>query len=143
MMNTNSRLESAIERIRYSRVFTKNFLADLAPDDWFWSPQAVTIHIAWQVGHVAVAQYNMCLRRVPGRTVEDEALISDAFIDAFKAGSKPAASPSQNPTVGEIQQVFDGVYARALSELPTRTDAELDVPLDPPHPVLRAYNTMH
>jgi len=134
MSPDNARLEAAIDRIRFSRRFTERFLADLAPQDWFWCPTEVTTHIAWQVAHVAVAQYNLCLRRVRGRTIEDEKLMPDSFIDAFKLGSKPVVDPAQNPSLSEIQRVFAAVYERALAELAGRTVAELDVPLEQPHP---------
>jgi hypothetical protein len=100
-MPTPARLDAAIDRLRRSRMYTRQFLADLTPDEWFWSPPQFTTHIAWQVGHIAVAQYNLCLRRLRGRTADDEALISDAYIDAFKFGSKPIAGAESTSTAWE------------------------------------------
>jgi hypothetical protein len=134
-MPAATRLELALDRIRFARRFTKGFLADLAPDEWFWSPPHVTTHIAWQVAHVAVAQYNLCLRRIRGRTAEDGPMISEDFIDTFKIGSQPIADAARNPPLDEIQRVFDGVFEKSLVELATRTDAELDAPLEQPHRV--------
>jgi hypothetical protein len=136
-MSSRVRLEPAIDRLRRSRLFIKPFLADLRPEDWYWSPSQITTHVAWQVGHLAVAQYNMCLRRIRGRTTGDEALISDGFIDAFKAGSKPEAEASKDLPLVEIQRVFNGVHDQALAELADRDDAELDVPLEQPHPAFK------
>jgi DinB superfamily len=132
-MSTPARLESAIDRLRRSRVYTRQFLPDLAPDEWFWSPPEFTTHVAWQVGHLAVAQYNLCLRRLRGRTADDESLIPDRFIDAFKLGSKPVAGAKGNLPLEEIQRVFDGVHHQVLTELPLVDNAELDAPVDPPH----------
>src|SRR3954471_16987338 len=101
-----TQLESALERIRRSRKFTQQFLQDLTPAEWLWSPAQFTTHVAWQVGHIAVAQYNLCLRRVRGRTTADEAIVSDQFIDACKMGSKPACEQAQSPAVDEIKRVF-------------------------------------
>jgi hypothetical protein len=136
-MSIPARLEAAIERCRRSRVFTSQFIPDLNADEWFWSPPEYATHIAWQIGHIAVAQYSLCLRRVRGRTAEDESLIPDAFIDAFKLGSKPATGVKNNPPLEEIQRVFDAVYHQALTELPLVDDSELDNPTDPPHPVFK------
>jgi len=133
-MSSSSRLESAIDRIRGSRVFTKQFLKDLTDAEWFSSPPQYTTHIAWQVGHIAVAQYSLCLRRVRGRTKADESLISDAFIEAFKGGSKPIAEPEKNPPLDEIRRVFDAVHEQSVGELSARSEAELDEPLAEPHP---------
>jgi hypothetical protein len=132
-MSIPARLEAAIERCRRSRLFTSQFLPDLSPEEWFWSPPEYATHIAWQVAHLAVAEYGLCLRRVRGRTAEDESLISEAFIDAFKLGSKPVAGEKNNPPLEEIQRVFDAVHQQALTELPLVDDAELDNPTDPPH----------
>ena len=90
--------------------------------------------MAWQVGHIAVAEYSLCLRRVRGRTKADESLISDAFIEAFKLGSKPVAEPEKNLPLEEIRRVFDAVHQQSVDELAGRSDAELDEPLAEPHP---------
>jgi hypothetical protein len=126
--------ESALERIRWSRKFTQQFLPDLSPAEWFWSPPQYATHVAWQVGHLAVAQYNLCLRRVRGRTAADEALVSEPFIEAFRFGSKPMCDEAQCPPLGEIKRVFDAVHEQSLSELEKTSDAELDAPLADPHP---------
>jgi hypothetical protein len=126
--------ESALERIRWSRNFTEQFLPDLTPAEWFWSPEQYPTHVAWQVGHLAVAQYNLCLRRVRGRTAEDESLISESFIEAFKFGSAPTRKEVQYPSLEEIKRVFDAVHAQSLAELEKRSDAELNEPLENPHP---------
>ena len=136
-MASATRLETAIDRIRFARLYTSQFLSGLSDDEWFWCPSELTTHIAWQVGHVAVAQYNLCLRRVRGRTPADETFMPDRFIEVFKFGSKPAAEPAHNPPLAEIRRVFDGVYEQALKELATRSDAELDVPVEQPHPAFK------
>jgi hypothetical protein len=133
-MSSSSRLELAIDRIRGSRLFTRQFLQDLVDAEWYWAPPQFTTHLAWQVGHLAVAQYNLCLRRMRGRTTADESLISDAYIEAFKLGSKPAAEPEKNPPLEEIKSVFEAVHQRSIDELGGRTEAELDEPLEQPHP---------
>ena len=137
-MSSNSRIEAALERVRRSRHFTESFLQDLANDEWFWRPRELTTHIAWQVGHLAVAQYNLCLRRLRGRTAEDEALIPVSFIDSFKLGSTPKAGAAGNPPLAEIQRVFEAVHRQALAELAERTDADLDVPVEQPHPAFKS-----
>jgi hypothetical protein len=136
-MSANIRLATAIDRIKFARQYTKRFLAGLSDDEWFWCPSELSTHIAWQVGHVAVSQYNLCLRRVRGRTAEDESLIPDRFIDVFQFGSTPDPVMANNPPLAEIRQVFDAVEQQIVTELATRNDAELDTPVEPPHPVFK------
>jgi hypothetical protein len=133
-MSSESRLDLAINRIRGSRLFTKQFLEGLTDAEWYWSPPQFTTHIAWQVAHIAVAEYGLCLRRVRGRIAADEPLISEAFIEAFKLGSKPVAEPDKNPPLDEIRRVFETVHEQSVAELRCRTEAELDEPLAEPHP---------
>jgi hypothetical protein len=148
-MTIPARLENALERVRRSRMYTQQFLRDLSPDDWFWSPSEYTTHIAWQVAHIAASQYSLCLRRVRGRTNEDESLISDQFIDAYKIGSTPLTGAANNLPLEEIQRVFDAVHEQALSELALFDIAELDSPVDQPHPVFKTkfgavdYSSQH
>jgi uncharacterized damage-inducible protein DinB len=136
-MSSISRLELALDRIRGARTFTESFLRDLTAAEWYWTPAELTTHVAWQVGHLAVAQYNLCLRRIRGRTAADQALIPDPFIDAFKLGSKPAAEPAQGPPLDEIKRVFDAVHEQTLKELSGQKDSDLEVPVEQPHPVFR------
>lgn len=136
-MSSMSRRELAIDRIRGSRKFTQPFLDDLTTAEWYWSPAQFTTHVAWQIGHLAVAQYNLCLRRIRGRTSADQTLMPEAFIDAFKLGSKPAADPAQSPPLDEIKRVFAAVHQQALDELCKYSDAELDLPVEQPHPVFK------
>jgi DinB superfamily len=134
---SRTRLQAAAERVERTRRYTEQFLGRLTPGEWFWHPQALTTHVAWQVGHLAVAQYNLCLRRIRGRAAADEALMPEEFFDCFKLGSQPAAGAENNPPLVEIQRVFAAVLAQSLAELAERTDEELDVPADPPHPAFQ------
>ena len=134
---SRNRVQVAAEQIELARRYTQQFLNGLAPEEWFWHPAQFTTHVAWQVGHLAVAQYNLCLRRVRGRTEADEAIMPEALFDRFKLGSQPAAGADNNPPLDEIRRVFDAVHQRSLAELAERTDAELDIPADPPHPAFQ------
>jgi uncharacterized damage-inducible protein DinB len=134
-MIPTTNLQSAIERIQFARGYTCRFLNDLSPDEWFWHPGELTTHLAWQVGHLAVAQYNLCLRRIRDRIGADHALISDQYIELFQLGSQPVADRSVYPSIEEIRQVFNAVHEQAIRELAQRTDAELSVPVERPHAV--------
>lgn len=136
-MSNRVRLDAASERMRGSRKVTQSFLGDLTAAEWYWSPKEFTTHVAWQVGHIAVGQYSLCLRRVRGRTAADEKFVSDAFLTAFGIGSAPAADPKAMPPLEEIQRTFDAVFEKCLAELATHSDAELDVPLEQPHPIFQ------
>ena len=129
------RLQAALERMQFSRSFTQQFLGDLADEEWFWTPPGMTTHIAWQTAHLASSQFGLCLLRVRGRIATDDGLIPETFFEKFRIGSTPQSGAENNPPLTEIRRVFDAVQAQSLLELGERTDADLDVPVDKPHPV--------
>lgn len=135
MSDPRDRLSTAVDRLRFSRRTTETFLADLEPSDWLWQPGDGLNHIAWHVGHVTYAQYFLCVVRVRGRVESDRELVPTAFLRRYKFGSKPSPEPSRNATPDELLATLRGVHALALSELEARTEAELDVQTDPPHPL--------
>ncbi|MCI0493192.1 MAG: DinB family protein [Planctomycetes bacterium] len=134
---SNSQVQEAIERITLTRQFTDQFLQGLTNEEWFWHPREYLTHIAWQVGHLAMAQYFLCLQRVRGRAQEDASLIPNEFVELFKIGSTPTADSAKYPTPAEIQRVFEAIHHQTLSELADRTDQQLDIPLEQPHPVFK------
>jgi hypothetical protein len=134
---SRTQIQAAVDRMEMARSRVKDFTSDLKSDEWFWSPAEFTTHIAWQIGHLAVSEYNLCLRRVRGRTKEDETLIPDSFIEYFKLGSQPVAGSVNYPPIAEIVRVFDAVHAQAMKELSALSDEDLDVPVEQPHPIFK------
>lgn len=131
-MSGSSRLELAIAQIRFARQYTRTLIDDLQPDDWFRQPAEGASHLAWQVGHLAMAQYGLCLFRMRGRQPIDTELMSSAFRKKFSKGTTPDPDPSHNPPPDEIRAVFDRVFDQSLQELAQISDAQLDEPIDEP-----------
>ena len=104
---TLSRLDLAIGQIRFAREYTLSLIADLEPSDWFRQPTEGVSHPAWQVGHLAMAQYGLCLFRMRGRADVDQDLMSSAFRKKFSKGTTPDPDPVKNPSPEEIRSVFD------------------------------------
>ena len=128
-----ARLSIAIEQIATARKYTERLIDDFNGADWFRMPAEGVTHVAWQVGHLAMAEYRLTLERLRGERPADEQLISPEFLALFGKGSSPQADPDKYPRPAEIRAVFDRVHAQALAELPGYTDAELLVPPLKPH----------
>lgn len=131
------RLEIAIKNLEFARKYTKSLLDGLTDQQWFWSPSefdknAAVTHIAWQVGHLAMAQYGLCLFRQRGRLREDADLMSGKFRKLFMKGTIPQDDASLYPAPAEITAVLDRVYEQVMQEMPTFDDKSLDEPIDPP-----------
>jgi uncharacterized damage-inducible protein DinB len=121
------------EQIVFARNYTAKLIDHVPEQDWFRQPTEGVSHIAWQVGHLAMAQYRMVLERVRGRRPGDEELISDAFLAHFGRESVPDPNPSRNPSVAEIRGIFMRVHQQVLDILLDLRDATLDEPILKPH----------
>jgi uncharacterized damage-inducible protein DinB len=129
-----TRLQLAIDQIKFARTYTLRMLDQTKEQDWFRQPAGGITHIAWQVGHLAMAEYRLALVRIRGERPEDPDLIAPEFLRQFGADSKPDADPARNPTPSEIQAVLNRVHDQTLKELPELDDAELDKPILKAHP---------
>ena len=131
---TTHRLEIAVKQLEFARKYMLSLIADIADEDWFRMPEGVT-HVAWQVAHLAMAQYGLCLFRVRGRRDVDLQLMPSDFRKKFSKGTIPIPDPAANPAPAEIREVLNRVYRQSLQELSTYTDEQLDTPVDEPHAV--------
>lgn len=132
---TRERLAAAVARIEFSREMTLGLLEDLEPSEWFWQPADGMNSIGWHVGHLAFAEYFLCLKRLRDRTEADRSLIPTAFLKRYKQGSQPSGDPEHNHSPEEILATLTGVHEQAVTELADYTDQQLLVPSRPQHPV--------
>jgi hypothetical protein len=128
-----SSLAFALERIARTRQYTLTLLEGLEDEQWLQMPAGCPTHIAWQVGHIAMAQYGLCLMRVRDSQPGDRDLMSREFRKQFSKGTTPDVDPAINPAPGEIRRVFDAVHAQVLLEAPSFDESELEMPLAAPH----------
>ncbi len=132
-MPSMSRLQIAVAQIQSARSYTLSLLEDFGQQDWFRPSAGKATHIAWQVGHLAVAQYGLCLFRIRGRQPGDSRLMPSRFRKQFGKGSVAVADPAAYPAPDEILQVLHAVDAQAKKELAQCPDSVLDEPVDEPY----------
>ena len=128
-----TRIEIALKHIESARAYTHSLLEGLSDHDWFWTPRPAVTHIAWQVGHLAFAQYGLALFRQRGRATVDIELMSNKFRKTFGKGSTPSPDRGVYPNPADILEIMTNIHSQVLKELPTFIDFELDEPIDPPH----------
>jgi len=132
-VGTSDRLATAIRRIEFARNYTMTLLADLAPEDWFWTPENYPTHIGWQVGHLAMSEYGLTLFQQRGRNREiDAGLMSGKFRKLFMRGTEPSLDFENHPTPEEILDVLGKVHEQMRREIATYDGDALDEPLGPP-----------
>ena len=133
-----SQLESALNQIRTARLYTKDLLTHIDDNDWFRQPREGVTNVAWQVGHLAVAQYGLAIKRLRGEKAEDAELISADFRKQFGKGSVPVSDRSVYPSPDDIRAVFDRVHEQVLDEVGALPEEALSEPVgDPPHPMFK------
>lgn len=129
----DGRVEIAARHVLSARQYTMTLLDGLSEEEWFWSPDPAVTHVAWQVGHLAFAQYGLMLFRQRGRATEDQQLMSGRFRKTFAKGTTPSTDRSAYPDRGEIMETLNRIHGQAFVELATFSDADLDHPIDEPY----------
>jgi hypothetical protein len=132
-----NRVQLAVEQIVFARNYTMRLLDQTPVAEWFRQPPGGVSHVAWQVGHLAFAQYRMALERIRGPLPQDADLISAEFLRLFGRDSVPDPDPAKYPTPAEIRAVFDRVHEQVLRELRGLDEGELDRPVRRPHPLVQ------
>ena len=132
---SRDRLDLAVRQIEFAREYTLGMIKDIEDDLWFRQCADCPTHIAWQIGHLAMAQYALTMIRIRGKEPEDEQLLSKNFFRSFQKGTSPIFDASEYPTPEEIRATLNRVHNVSLSELSRYDDKELDVKLPEPHAV--------
>jgi uncharacterized damage-inducible protein DinB len=118
-------LELAIKQIEFARWATLSLLEDIEPAEWFVTPAGCPTNVAWQVGHLAMAQYGLCLFRQRGRQEIDLELMTSSFRKLYSRGTTPSIDTQHQPSAEEIRATFDRVHSQCLKELPSLTSEQL------------------
>lgn len=132
---SRDRLELAISQIEFARKYVLQLIEDIPDSDWFLEVSSCPTHLAWQVGHLAMAQYALTMLRIRGKEREDEKILSKKFFRSFQKGTTPTFDRAEYPDVTEIRATLQRVHEISLCELESQTDESLDVPLPEPHAV--------
>jgi DinB superfamily len=126
-----TRLEQALSQLKLARAYNLDLLKDIPEKDWFSMPAPGVTHVAWQVGHLATAQYHLTLARIRGNRPEDRDFFPvDNFVELFGRSSHPMEDTGQYPTPAALLATLEKISAQAAKELPTLTEEQLDQPTD-------------
>lgn len=121
-------LAVALEQLQRGRSYTLGLLDDVPASEWFRMPAEGVTHIGWQVGHLAFAEYVLCLRRIRGERAEDHTLIPTEYLTLFGRESRPVPGAEAYPAPDKLREVLDRVHAQLLRELPQLSPDEWQQP---------------
>lgn len=125
----------ALAQLESARSYTLELVASIPHELWFIMPAGCPTHVAWQVGHLAMAEYGLCLFRQRGRLPEDLTLMPGSFRKLFSRQSQPLATASEYPPPEDILATLHRVHAQVRQEVPSFSDADLQQPAEPPYAV--------
>ena len=128
-------LHLALQQIEFARAYTLSIVAEIDEAEWFAMPPGCPTHAGWQVGHLAMAEYGLCLFRQRGRQEVDLELMTSGFRKLFSRGTTPEADAGKYPSAAEIRGTLDRVHAQVLKEAPSFSAEQLKEPVDMPYAV--------
>lgn len=128
-------LPLVLGQMRFAREYMSSLIADVPDEEWFRMPLGVPTHLAWQVGHLAMAEYGLCLFRIRGRVSEDTELMPGTFRKLFMRGSAVDPDPAKYPAPAEIRATLERVRAQVEKEAPGFTQELLSAASEMPYSV--------
>ena len=108
-------LACAKAQIIAARSYTLELLEQTPQSLWFHAPPGSRTHIAWQVGHLAMAQYRLGIYFVRQPQADDQAVLSQTFMDHFRKGTSADAPEESLPPLGEIRAAMDRIHQHILA----------------------------
>ncbi|MBX3423602.1 MAG: DinB family protein [Pirellulaceae bacterium] len=125
--------DQAIAQLRWARDYTMELVSRLPHESWYVIPSGLSTHMAWQVGHLAVAEYGLMLFRQRGRAEGDVQLMPGWLRKQFGRGSQPAVSSADMPTPEQLLEHLGAIHRQAILEASQLTVTTLRQPCDIPY----------
>ena len=127
--------DMAVGQMQFARNYTLGMLESIAGDLWNVIPPGAPSNIAWQVGHLAVAQYGLMLFRQRGRAEGDIELMPGWLRKNFGKGTQPSAAIEVTPSHEELLAILDRIHQRSIADAGGYTAATLAEPAEMPFAV--------
>jgi DinB superfamily len=126
--------DHAVAQVRWMRSYTLQLIDSVPQDLWYRVPSGLSTHLAWQVGHIAVAQYGLMMFRQRGRVESDMELMPGWLRKNFGRGSQPQASDdSKNPPPALLLERLEAIHVQSCQTAENLSVATLIEPVDMPY----------
>jgi len=107
-----------LRQMEFSREYTLGLIESIPDSLWTASPPGIPTHFAWQVGHLAMAQYGLMLFRMRGRAEGDVGLMPGWLRKRFARGSLPSSEAGANPPKPEMLDCLARIHRAAMQYVP-------------------------
>lgn len=127
--------DQALAQIQWMRQYTEQLIQAVPEDLWYVMPAGAQTHLAWQVGHLAVAQYGLMLFRQRGRVETDMQLMPGWLRKNFGRGSQPSPDrgDGKNPPPQALLEHLRAIHSQACQEVTRLAYATLTEPTEMPY----------
>ena len=116
-----------IYQLDRTRVLTHTLIERVPHDRWFEMPMGIS-HVAWNVGHLATAEYFLGMIFTRGPRDEDAGLIPENYAELFGYNSVVEQDPGVYPTPPEIIETLNAVHRQLLLEVEEMPEESLNEP---------------
>jgi hypothetical protein len=128
--------DSTLGQMEFARKYTLGLLADVPEELWQRAPQGIPTHFAWQIGHLAVAQYGLMLFRQRGRAEGDVELMPGWFRKRYSRGTNPSDDPSPHPDRQTMLGMLERIHLNSMGFI---SQAPAELLLEPTEMPYAAY----
>jgi hypothetical protein len=123
---------AGLGQMEFARTYTLQLLDNVSEEIWQQSPQGIPTHFAWQVGHLAIAQYGLMLFRQRGRVEGDLDLMPGWFRKRYGRGSSPTNESATHPCKTEMLAILEKIHRSSMDFMRTAPAELLAEPTDMP-----------
>ena len=125
--------DGAIGQMEFARNYTLGLISEVPDELWQTPPAGIPSHFAWQIGHLAVAQYGLMLFRQRGRAEGDLDLMPGWLRKRYARGSVPTNEETPEATKSEMLELLAKIHKAAMEFVPTMSAESLAEPTEMPY----------
>ncbi len=107
--------DSTIQQVIFARQYLKSLYETVPFDCWYVVPSGAPSSIAWQIGHIAVAQYGLMLFRQRGRAENDLELMPGSFRKKFAKGTDPSTLTAESYSPEDLLQQMELIFQESIA----------------------------
>lgn len=115
--------DAALGQMEFARKYTLGLISEVPEELWQVAPAGIPSHFAWQIGHLAVAQYGLMLFRQRGRAQGDLDLMPGWFRKRYSRGTSAVDDPSPHPDRATMLAMLEQID-QASSQFMKQTTAD-------------------
>ena len=108
--------DQALAQFSWARAYTMELIDSVPEELWFVKPGGLHTHLAWQIGHLAVAEYGLLLFRIRGRQPEDLELMPGWLRKQFGKGTEPSDDKTKMPGVQELLDRLSAIHEAGIRQ---------------------------